>query len=97
MGETWGDIKTEPESVTIHWKAVEQYFTVVQFYPVCNHGNFIRFGLGTVRSERVRANKNSSVMECFQCYLERISSTTVESRKGQRISCCNLCRRNKRK
>ena len=43
--------------MTIHWKAVEHYFTMVlfvfQFYPVCNFGTFIRFGLGTVRSERV--------------------------------------------
>ena len=43
---------------TIHWKAVEQYFTVVlfvfQFYPVCNFGTFIKFGLGTVGSERVK-------------------------------------------
>ena len=46
--------------MTIHWKAVERYFTVVvfafQFYPVCNFEQFIRFGgLGTVRSERVRS------------------------------------------
>ena len=31
---------TEPSSETIHWKAVEQYFTVVlfvfQLHPVCN-------------------------------------------------------------
>ena len=42
----------------IHWKAVEQYFIVVlfvfQFYPVCNFGKFIIFGLGTVKSERVK-------------------------------------------
>ena len=25
---------------------------VVQFYPVCNFGEFINFGLGTARSER---------------------------------------------
>ena len=45
--------------MTIRWKAaVEQYFTVVlfvfQFYPVCNFGNFMYFGLGTVKSERVK-------------------------------------------
>ena len=37
--------------MTICWKAVKQYFTVVliviQFYPVCN------FGPGTVGNERV--------------------------------------------
>ena len=48
--------------MTIHWKAVEQYFTVVllvfQFSPVLNFGKFINFELGTVRSERV---KNSSM------------------------------------
>ena len=44
--------------MTIHWKAVEQYFTVVlfvfQFYPVCNLRNFIDFGIGTVRFQRVK-------------------------------------------
>ena len=48
----------EPLSVTINWKAVEQYFTVVlfvfQFYSVCDFGKFISFGLGTIRSERVK-------------------------------------------
>ena len=35
-----------------HWKAVEQYFTVVLFvFQVCNFVKFINFGLGTVRSE----------------------------------------------
>ena len=42
----------------IHWKAVDQYFTVVlfgaQFYPVCKFSKFINFGLGTVNSERVK-------------------------------------------
>ena len=41
--------------MTIRWKTVEQYFTVllfaVQYYHVCNFGKFINFGLGTVRSE----------------------------------------------
>ena len=27
---------------------------VFQFYPVCNFGKFMSFGLGTVRSERVK-------------------------------------------
>ena len=44
--------------MTIHWKAVEQYFTVVlsvfQFNPACNFGEFINFGLGTVRGENVK-------------------------------------------
>ena len=41
--------------MTIHWKAVEQYFIlelfVFQFYPVGNFGKFIHFVLGTDRSE----------------------------------------------
>ena len=45
----------EAFGVTIHWKAVDQYFTVVlfvfQFYPVCNFGKFMNFELGTVRSD----------------------------------------------
>ena len=49
---------TDPLSVTVHWKAVEQYFTVVpfvfRFSPVCNFGKFVIFGLDTVRSEGVK-------------------------------------------
>ena len=43
------------KSVTIHWKAVEQYFTAVLFifYPVCNFENFINVGPKTVKSEKV--------------------------------------------
>ena len=44
--------------MTIQWKAVEQYINVVllvfQFNPVCNFAKFINFGLGTIRSERVK-------------------------------------------
>ena len=44
--------------MTIHCKAVEQYYTVVpfvfQFYQVCNFGKSISFELGTVRSEGVK-------------------------------------------
>ena len=47
--------------MTIHWKAVEQYFTVVLFVfqldLVCNFGKFIHFGISTVRSERVKDNQ----------------------------------------
>ena len=50
-------------TLTIHWKAVEQYLTVVlfllfviQFYPVGNFGEFIGLGLGTVRSVRIKQN-----------------------------------------
>ena len=48
---------SEHLSMAIHWKAVEQYFAVVlfafQFYPICNVGKCISFGLGTARGERV--------------------------------------------
>ena len=44
----------------IHWKAVQQYFTVVlfvfQFYPDCNFGKFINFVLGTAMCERVKVS-----------------------------------------
>ena len=44
--------------MTIYWKAVEKYFTVLlcffNCYPVCNFGKIIKFGLCTVRSERVK-------------------------------------------
>ena len=36
------------DSMTIHWKAAEQYFTVVMFVFQFS------FGLGTLRSERVK-------------------------------------------
>ena len=45
-------------SVTIHWKPVDQYFTVLfvfQFNRICHFGKFIYFGLGTVSDERVKA------------------------------------------
>ena len=52
---------TDSKSVTIHWKAVEQYFTVVLFVfqSRSTHWHFVifetfsNFGLGTVRSERI--------------------------------------------
>ena len=41
--------------MTIHWKAVEQHFTMVlfvfQFYPDCNFGKFVNLGFGTLRNE----------------------------------------------
>ena len=64
LSETLGDTQfssfsfyeQEPSSVTIRWKAVEQYFTVVMFVlpflPVCNLGKVIHFGLGTLKSEK---------------------------------------------
>ena len=43
--------------MTIYWKAVERYFTVVlfvfQFFPNGNFGRFINFGFSNVRDERV--------------------------------------------
>ena len=44
--------------MTMHWKAVTQYFTVAlfvfQFYPVFNFGKFNNYGLDTLSSERVK-------------------------------------------
>ena len=53
--------------MTIHRKAVEQYFTVVlfifQFFAICN------FGLGTVRSDQLYvALKNPSYAPCTIIY-----------------------------
>ena len=51
----------------IYWKAVDKYFTVVpfvvQFYPVCNFGKFINFGLDTVRSERVKIHRGKNCLK----------------------------------
>ena len=52
--------------MTIHWKAVEQYIPVVllvfQFNPVCNFGKFINFGLGTIKSERIKSRWRTFVL-----------------------------------
>ena len=54
----------QPQRCDHHWKAVEQYFTVVlfvfQFYPGCILGKFINFGLGTIRNERVKEKVSHS-------------------------------------
>ena len=54
-------------SVTIHWKAVEQYFTVAlfgfQFYSLCQLETFINFGLGTVGSEGVQTQLEKKKMQ----------------------------------
>ena len=43
--------------MTIHWKAVELYFTVVLFVMFfnINFGKFVYFGIGTLVSDRVKA------------------------------------------
>ena len=50
--------------MTIHWKADEQYFTVVvnvfQFVPVFNFRKFINFGVATVLTG-TRRNENLSI------------------------------------
>ena len=49
--------------MTIHWKAIEQYFAVAAaffnffFLFVCDFAKLINFGLGTVRTERVNSQK----------------------------------------
>ena len=44
--------------MTIHWKAVEQFFTVVlfgfQFSPLFNFEKCINFGFGIIKSEKVK-------------------------------------------
>ena len=68
--------------MTIHWKAVEQYFTVLvvfQFYSVCNFGKFINFGLGTVRSEKVT---NTIVGETVNEYEQINGNRNVSQRTG---------------
>ena len=60
--------------MTIHWKAVEQYFTVVLFvfqcYPLCSFDRFINFGLGTVRRERFMvAHKNTNTCALMDHHL----------------------------
>ena len=50
--------------MTIHWKAVEQYFTVVlftvKFNPAFNFAKFPNFEHGTVRTETVNGSKSGS-------------------------------------
>ena len=72
--------------MTLHWKAVEQYFTVVpfvfQFHPECNLRKFINFGLGTVRSERVI--KGSALLLCFRDTLFKYGLNFFRSLKRTR-------------
>ena len=51
-----------------------------QFYPVCNCGKFITFGLGFVRSERVKTfSCRKSSIEKFQCLaLAWVTVVTLE-------------------
>ena len=60
--------------MTIHWKAFEQYFTVVlfvfQFSLVCDFGKFINFGLNIVRSERVKGSNFRDFENCSRNRLE---------------------------
>ena len=55
--------------MTIHWKTVEQYFTVIlfvfQFSPGCNFGKFVNFGLGTVRSEFYAINVANGILYLY--------------------------------
>ena len=58
------------------------YFTVVlfvfQFYPVCKFGEFINFGLGTVRSERVNPQRpNSDLSKTSHCNIKGLSVSAV--------------------
>ena len=61
--------------MTIHWKAVQQYFTVVlfglQIYPVVNLGKFINSGFGTIRGKRLNGVLDDSTMMhgCIQLVL----------------------------
>ena len=64
--------------MTNRWISVEQYVTVVlfvfQFCQVCNFGKFIftSFGLGTVRSERVKF--------CYFNLMFNVNSTALSRR-----------------
>ena len=50
--------------MTIHWKAVKQYFAVVLFvYPVSNFGTFLNFELGTARGERINVRMEIEALD----------------------------------
>ena len=53
--------------MTIHWKAVEQYFTVVlfvfQFYSDCNFYNFLDQALSEVKGQRIKTSIDHT--RCF--------------------------------
>ena len=50
----------------IHWKAVALYFIVALFvFQFSNLGQFISFGLGTVRSERVKTQVKKGLLTQF--------------------------------
>ena len=73
------------ECVTIHWKAVEQYSTLVlfvfQFNPVCTFGKFNNFGLGILASEMVKQSclnplspsiKLQFLLLCFHAFFTEV-------------------------
>ena len=73
--------------MAIHWRAVEQYFPVVlglffKFYPVCNFGQFINLGLGTISSERVKhfnQSKRSATCNILKFWLNYIFNDRFQS------------------
>ena len=72
----------------IHWKAVEQYFTVVLFvfqsYPVCKLGKFINFGLRTVRSEGVQDLRLRFYIRHLNLGMKELKAASVQLVKGAR-------------
>ena len=76
--------------MTIHWKAVAQYFTVVlfvfQFSPVCYFEKNINFGFGTVRSERIKQQGAPLSSKHIQLIATRRSNVTYNVSSKESLS-----------
>ena len=67
--------------MTIHWKTVEQYFTVVLFgFSICNFRAFINLGILTVRSERVYSSHERSRLLCTTLNVDTIKAQKLVSK-----------------
>ena len=74
---------TKSLSVTIHCKAVEQYFILVLLYLICNFGKIVSFRLGTVKSKRVKAKaKNMAMAGYIRCKLTASARSQCQVREN---------------
>ena len=68
--------------MTIRWKAVHQFFTVVLFFNLSHFEMFVNFGHGTVSRERVKATMVESITTATTRKLELKRYTAMH---GQRF------------
>ena len=95
LGDTKFRFYGKTACVTIRWKAVEQYVTVVlfvfQFFPGCNIAKFVNFGLGTVRKEWFKSlvftveDERSFLFCCYLCVRFGLGTLASEKIRDERL------------